>query len=119
MNRLRELRNEKRLTLRELAEKVKMSYSNIASIERGEVYLNENTAKIFADFFGVTIDYLMGNTDKPKAINIQVAEMDGTITDLQYELLDLTKGFTADDFQKVNDYIELLKAKKEVDKNEK
>lgn len=44
-NRLRDLRKEKRLTLRDLAEKVNISYSNIAMIERGErndssTYLN-------------------------------------------------------------------------------
>lgn len=118
MNRLRELRKQKGLSLRELAEKVNMSYSNIASIERGEVQLNENTTRIFTEFFNVSADYLLGNSDLPKDITIQVLDKDGSITEFQYELLDLTKGFTAEDFQKVNSYIEFLKSKKE-GKNEK
>ena len=64
MNKIRILRNEKRLTLRELASKVNMSYSNLGSIERGEVQLREDTAKIFADFFNVSSDYLLGLSDK-------------------------------------------------------
>lgn len=117
--RLRDLRKQNRKTLREVNEDTGINYANLSEIERNEHGCNAETLKILADYYGVTVDYILGNTDKPKAINIQVAEMDGSITDLQYELLDLTKGFTADDFQKVNDYIELLKAKKEVDKNEK
>lgn len=122
MNRLRELRNKHHLSLRELAERVNMSYSNIASIERGEVSLNENTTNLFCNFFNVSADYLLGNTDNPnptKIVDIEVWEQDGTITKLQHELLDLTKGFTVDDFQMVNSYIEFLKSKKDESKNEK
>ena len=64
MNKIRILRNEKKLTLRELASKVNMSYSNLGSIERGEVQLREDTAKIFAEFFNVSSDYLLGLSDE-------------------------------------------------------
>ena len=114
MNKLRELRKQKRLSLRQLAEKVNMSYSNIASIERGEVPLNENTIKMFTEFFGCTSDYLLGNKPElPKVIEVVSYNEDGTITKFQHELLDMTKGFTEDDFKKVNSYIEFIKSKKE------
>ena len=86
MNRLRELRNKRRLTLREVAEKLNMSFSNVATIERGESQLREDTAKIFADFYNVSIDYLLGNTDTPNESNhIDVAFYDqhGIVTDEQ------------------------------------
>ena len=57
--RLKELRIEKRLTLRELADKLNMSYSNIAMIERGERNLTSDSLKSFCDFFDVSSDYLL------------------------------------------------------------
>lgn len=65
--RLKELRIEKRLTLRELADKLSMSYSNIAMIERGERNFTSDSLKSFCDFFDVSSDYLLGlNTTHPK-----------------------------------------------------
>lgn len=62
-NRIRELRKERKLSLRELAEILNMSFSNIATLERGESQLREDTTKIFADFFNVSSDYLLGLSD--------------------------------------------------------
>ena len=112
---LRDLRKEKRKTLRQVNDETGIDYSNLSQIERGEHGCNSSTLQILADYYGCTTDYLLGYTDTPKAIHIQVLDNDGTITELQHELLDLTKGFTADDFQKVNSYIEFLKSKKEVE----
>lgn len=61
-NRLRDLRKEKRLTLRDLAEKVNISYSNIAMIERGERNFTSDSLIIFSNFFNVSTDYLLGKT---------------------------------------------------------
>ena len=64
MNRIRDLRLEKKLTLREIAADLNMSYSNIGYLERGKSMLREDTAKLFADYFGVSVDYLLGLTDE-------------------------------------------------------
>lgn len=116
--RLRELRKQKRKTLRQVNTETGINYANLSEIERGEHGCNSNTLKVLADYYGCTTDYLLGYTDAPTAIQIQVLDSDGSITEMQHELLDLTKGFTAEDFQKVNSYIEFLKSKKE-GKNEK
>ena len=62
-NRLRELRKERNLTLRELSVLVNISYSNIAMLEREERNFTADTIKIFADFFNVSSDYLLGLSD--------------------------------------------------------
>ena len=116
---LRELRKQQRKTLRQVNDETGIDYSNMAKIERDEHGCNSSTLQILADYYGCTTDYLLGYTDTPKAIHIKVFDDDGSITEMQHELLDLTKGFTVDDFQKVNSYIEFLKIKKEVGKNEK
>ncbi len=60
MNRLRQLRQEKNLTLRDLSEKVNISFSQIGKFERNESLMNTEQAEMFAQFFGVTVDYLLG-----------------------------------------------------------
>lgn len=66
--RLKELRIEKRLTLRELADKLSMSYSNIAMIERGERNFSSDSLKSFCDFFNVSSDYLLGLSNQQNDI---------------------------------------------------
>ena len=67
---LRELREEKRLSLRQVASDLNISFSNLASIERGEVKLHEETAKTFANYYGVSIDYLLGFNEETRKILI-------------------------------------------------
>lgn len=69
MSVLRELRRERKLSLRQLGELVNIDYSEISKMERGERGLNDQTLIAFADFFQVSTDYILGRTDKrPEAI---------------------------------------------------
>ena len=64
--RLKELREEKNLTQYEVARAIKTSQSNIGRWEKG---LNEPAANyliLLADFFDVSIDYLLGRSDEFK-----------------------------------------------------
>lgn len=60
MNRLKELRLNRKLTIRALAEKVGISHTQITHIENGKRNLTVETAQQFASFFGVSVDYLLG-----------------------------------------------------------
>lgn len=62
MYRLKELRLRRNLTIRALAEKVEISHTQITHIENGKRNLTTKNAKIFADFFGVSVDYLLGKS---------------------------------------------------------
>lgn len=110
---LRELRKAKRKTLRQVYEETGIDYSNLSQIERGEHGCNSDTLKRLCDYYGTTTDYLLGYVELPKSIEVVSYNEDGTITKFQHELLDMTKGFTEDDFKKVNSYIEFIKSKKE------
>ena len=49
-----------------------------------------------------------------------VADADGTITTIQHELIDATKGLTTEDMKEIFNYIDFVKSKKKEDnKNEK
>lgn len=59
-NRLKELRHEKNLTLRELGEKVGMRNSTLSQYETNKREPKLETWKKLADFFNVPFDYLLG-----------------------------------------------------------
>lgn len=61
---LRELRKQKKLSQSALAEIVGMSQATVASWENGTRKPDVETVSYLADYFGVTVDYLMGR-DEP------------------------------------------------------
>ena len=61
---LRELRKQKKLSQSALAEVVGMSQATVASWENGTRKPDVETVSYLADYFGVTVDYLMGR-DEP------------------------------------------------------
>lgn len=62
-SRLKQLRKEKGLTLRELGKIASMTDANLSMIENGKHSLSEENTKFFADYFNVSTDYLLGKTD--------------------------------------------------------
>ena len=57
--RLRELRKEKNLALRDLAEKLDVDKSTLSNYEKGKTVPNANFLKKAAKYFGVTVDYIL------------------------------------------------------------
>lgn len=60
MGRLQELRIQKGLSMRKLAEETGVSHSKISKIESGIQKISADQAVTFANYFGVTTDYLLG-----------------------------------------------------------
>ena len=106
MNRLRELRKEKKLSLIELSEAVHINKSSIARFETGEVEMKADTLKLFSDYFQVTTDYLLGNTDDRNSsataldnVDIAFYNQHGIVSDAQK--------------QEIQSFIEFVKRKQE------
>ena len=59
-----ELRKEKSMSQKELADQTGISQSTIAKIEIGRNEATSNTIRKLSDFFNVTSDYLLGRTDE-------------------------------------------------------
>ena len=59
-NRIKELRQAKGLSLRDMSEKINMSYITISQYERGKREPKLETWQKLADFFGVSVPYLQG-----------------------------------------------------------
>lgn len=63
MNRLKELRKEKKLTQEELAGEIGVSKITILRWENGERQIKQDKAQQLADYFGVSVGYLLGYSD--------------------------------------------------------
>ena len=63
MIRIKELRTEKELSLRDLSKVLDISYSSLGKYERGEQQPSFETLSKIANYFNVSIDYLLGNSD--------------------------------------------------------
>lgn len=64
MNRLKELRKEKKLTQQELADTFQVSKRTVQYWENGESQIKPDKAQALADHFGVPVGYLLGYEDK-------------------------------------------------------
>lgn len=63
-NVLKELRTEKGLTQTELTKALGITRSRLSMYETGDREPDFETLELFADFFNVDVDYLLGRTDK-------------------------------------------------------
>lgn len=61
--RLRELREEKNLTRYVLADKLSVSYSTVSKYETNIRFPDKETLMTLADFFDVSLDYLLCRSD--------------------------------------------------------
>lgn len=71
MNRLKELRKEKKLTQKEMAKELKVPYRSYQRWENEEVQIKPDKAKQLADYFKVTIAYLLGYSDFEKSSSLK------------------------------------------------
>lgn len=64
MNKLKELRLKSNMTQKALAMRLSVSQSAISAWERGIFQMNSSKMKEIANFFGVTVDYLLGDVSE-------------------------------------------------------
>ena len=64
--RLKELRKKKRISQLKLALDLNMNQNTISRYENMERQADYKTLIKFADYFGVSLDYLLGRTDTEK-----------------------------------------------------
>lgn len=76
MNRLKELRLEKNLLQSDIAKIIKKSDRAVGQYEREERDPSSETWAILADFFGVSLDYILGKSDVRNANNIDLNDID-------------------------------------------
>ncbi|WP_330950320.1 helix-turn-helix transcriptional regulator [Streptococcus anginosus] len=99
MNRLKELRKEKKLTQEDLAGKIGVSKITILRWENGERQIKQDKAQQLADYFRVSVGYLLGYKDDYLSSMIEKYEenMKKPADFGGYGLLALTRGTEVQD----------------------
>ena len=82
MTRLKELRIEKVLSQKALANELGVHYRTLQNWENRETDIKLSQAKMLADYFGVSETYLLGYSDIKNEADIKVAVLDETIEKL-------------------------------------
>lgn len=77
MNRIKELRKEKNITQVRLAKCLNIAQPTLSGYETGNFQPDNETLLKIADFFGVTIDYLLGREENKNPTNVY--DVDGLV----------------------------------------
>lgn len=108
-DRLKNLRYEKGLSQYELADKLGVSRGLIGNYEQGRREPDYNTLILFANFYDVSLDYLLGITDIRKRVLHQ--ETEDTYKKMFREITDLSPKSQ----EELEHYIELLRIRDTVE----
>lgn len=114
-DRLKELRKEKQLSQEQLSKTLNISRRVLGYYETNERFpKDENTLKRIADFFEVTVDYLLGRTARKELAIIEGDNIPQELRDIGIEYLQVNKelkekGFTPDDIRELIGTIEKIK----------
>lgn len=111
-DKLIELCNSHNEKLTPLLEKLDISTGNISRWKSGFNNISAENLQKIADYFNVSVDYLLGRTPVKDLIIPQ------SMGSLPLAFNGGTEGLTQEDIDSVNDYIEFIKNKKK-DKNDK
>ncbi|RSI85878.1 helix-turn-helix domain-containing protein [Streptococcus mitis] len=89
MTRIKELRKKKKVTQQEVAEAIGITRRGFQKWENGESQIKSNNAKQLADYFGVSVGYLLGNDEVPKNLIEELElQLDYVLTQTEKEDLE-------------------------------
>ena len=86
-NRFRELRESRGLNQTQVGELANVAQSAVSKWERGESEPPHGTLRILADFYGVSIDYLLGREPKTERAPDTAEAVSGALTEKEKEFL--------------------------------
>lgn len=96
-----EFRKKRGLTQYTLAEALGFSRGLISNYEQGRREPDYNTLKVFADFFDVSTDELLG-----RQLSTQIRKISGTVKDDSEKLKSIKKLLERESIQSLLDYLE-------------
>lgn len=125
MTRIKELRKKKKVTQQEVAEAIGVTRRGFQKWENGESQIKSNNAQQLADYFGVSVGYLLGYDEADQMNNLVNNELENLTQKLnqyreQYDVLKkvlsdklqyLDKTLREDEFQREDELTTLLAIK--------
>ncbi len=105
-DKFKEIRKDKNLTQEELAMHLNIARSTIAGYETKRKEPDYETLRKIADFFEVSIDYLLGRTDEKSLYLIEGAELPVELRNVGINYITVAKkikdeGFSPDEIEEI------------------
>ena len=109
MNNLKELRKKHRLTQTELASFIGITQNTYSYWENDKVKIDNISLNKLADYFNVSVDYILGRNNILKEPVKQTTDSSLNLSENQNQLLQLLQQLSPDEMAKVIDYAALIK----------
>lgn len=106
-DRLKKLRLETGLNMKQTAEKLGIPYTTYVGYEKNEREPNSEILDLIANYFNCTIDYLLGRTTK-KEHKPEISD-----DDIKFALWGGAEGITDEMYEEVRQYAEMVKMREE------
>lgn len=106
--RIKALRNERNLLQKDLAEKLNLSQQTISLYESEKRQPDYQILQSIADFFNVSVDYLLGRTDNTKDLSSPIRESELKYS-VQNEIIDEIQKLSPESQEDLKKLIELYK----------
>ncbi|SCI82369.1 HTH-type transcriptional regulator immR [uncultured Clostridium sp.] len=107
-----EILREERLNLGlnqvEFAKIFNVTKQTVSNWENGNRNPDSATLSKLADYFGVTVDYLLGRTDE-RTINKEKAKLNPSVKTIAAHRLGNVEDLDDDAIEKINEYIEMIR----------
>lgn len=107
-NRLKNLRLEKQLTGEELGNALNVTKVAISNWESGNRSPHHEMLSKIARYFDVSVDYLLGNTDK-RNIGKEKPKLDPSIKTIAAHRIGPIEDLDDESIEKINEYIEMIR----------
>lgn len=92
----------------EFAKIFNVTKQTVSNWENGNRNPDSATLSKLADYFGVTVDYLLGRTDQ-RNITKEKAKLDSSIKTIAAHRLGYVEDLNDDAIEKINEYIEFIR----------
>lgn len=106
--RIKGLRKKAGLTQQELGDRFGVAKSTICQYENGNSAPNDDIKIAMANYFNVSMDYLMGKTDVPGFDSRTPPVIAAKVTESGINMFHTYLDLSATDQAKVNDYVQIL-----------
>lgn len=122
--RIKYLREHKDISQIELAKYLNIGNTTLSQYESGKRIPSDQIKLKIANYFNVSVDFLLGNTDNPSPINETEPSIDEEIAQIMKDLgPDVTlqfydlKGMSDEEKEDLKLFLQLLKAKRKKNEN--
>lgn len=106
--RIRKLRTSSHLTQQELGIILGVAKNTISQYETGRNAPNDDIKIAMANYFNVSMDYLMGKTDQPGFDSTTPTVMQTKLTDKTIETFHAYLDLSQENQKRVEDYVQIL-----------